>query len=66
MKKIIGTKKHILVKRFKLIKFLISEGYNEGEIGEIFNINRSTVSRIIATGEKYKGIVKSVLSNKGR
>lgn len=63
MKKQTGTKKHLLVKRFKIIKFLQKEGYNNEEIGIIFNIERSRVLRIVQTGEKYKGLVKKILSD---
>lgn len=63
MKKILGIKKHLLVKRFKLIKFLVSENYNEGEIAEIFNVNRSTVNRILKAGEQYKKSVKNILKD---
>lgn len=61
MKQLVTTKKHLLVKRFKIIKFLISEGYNGQDIGTIFNIDKSVVSRILSAGEKYKKSVKNLL-----
>lgn len=61
MKEIIGTKKHLMVKRAKMIKFLKEEGYSGAEIGEIFNIDRSSVSRILAFSEKYKILAKNLL-----
>lgn len=63
MKKIIGTKKHLLVKRFKMIKFLKSEGYNNEEIGIIFNIDRLSIFRILQAGEKYKKSTKNLLKD---
>ena len=61
MKKVIPVKKHLLVKRSKIMKFLISEGYSMTDIGIMFNINKSNVSRILASSEKYKGLVKTML-----
>lgn len=63
MVKIQTSKIHLLVKRAKIIKFLKEEGYDGSEIGEIFNIDRSTVSRILATERKYKGLVKKTLAD---
>lgn len=63
MKKEIGTKKHLLVKRFKMIKFLKSEGYNGQDIGTIFNIDKSVVSRILSAGERYKKSVNNFLKD---
>lgn len=63
MKELIQTKKLLLVKRFKIIKFLQSEGYNNQDIGTIFNIDRSRVLRIIKEGEKYKNSVKNLLKD---
>ena len=64
MKEVIGTKKHLLVKRAKIIKFLKTEGYSGEDIGVIFNINRSGVSRILKLSEQYKKSVKNLLSTK--
>lgn len=61
MKEAQTTKKHLLVKRYKIIKFLKSEGYDNEEIGTMFNINRSSVMRILRTGEAYKKSVKNML-----
>lgn len=63
MSEIIGIKKHLLVKRAKLMKFLKSEGYSGEDIGIIFNIDRSGVSRILAAEEQYKKLAKKVLSD---
>ena len=63
MKQLIPTKKLLLVKRFKIIKFLQSEGYNNQDIGTIFNIDRSRVLRIIQEGERYKKSVKNLLKD---
>lgn len=63
MKQIIPIKKHLLVKRAKIMKFLKKEGYSGEDIGIIFNINRSGVSRILASEKKYKGLVKKILSD---
>lgn len=64
MKKDIRTKSYLLVKRFKLIKFLVSEDYSGADIAVIFNIPESSISRILDAGEKYKVIAKKVLSDK--
>ncbi len=61
MKKLIPTKSHLLVKRAKLIKFLKVEGYNGEEIGQIFNLDKSVISRILTENEKYKKSVKKLL-----
>lgn len=63
MAQIIPTKKHLLVKRFKIIKFLESEDYNYEEIGTIFNIDRSVVSRMLKEGERYKKSVNNILKD---
>jgi DNA-binding transcriptional MerR regulator len=63
MSEINTTKKHLLVKRAKMIKFLKNEGYNGEEIGEIFNIDRSQISRILIANEKYKKFVRKQLSD---
>lgn len=63
MAQIVKTKKHILVKRYKLIKFLSDEGYNNEEIGIMFNLDRSQILRILVAGKKYKGLVKELLSD---
>jgi len=63
MKSITPIKKHLLLKRARLIKFLKSEGYDGSEIGIIFNINRSGVSRILSANEKYKITAKKLLSD---
>ena len=63
MKNIVAEKKHLLVKRAKIIKFLKTEGYSGADIGIIFNIDRSGVNRILATEEKYKGLVADMLSD---
>jgi len=47
MTKIEITKIHLLVKRKELIEQLNKEGYNGSEIGQIFNIDRSSISRIL-------------------
>jgi len=52
MNKDIKTKKHLLVKRLNMIKLLRLEGYNGEEIGSIFNINRSGISRILNKKKK--------------
>lgn len=63
MAKNITTKKHLLVKRAKIIKFLKSEGYNGEDIGVIFNIDKSVVSRILSAEKKYKEFAKNLLSD---
>ncbi|MEA3399324.1 MAG: hypothetical protein U9R00_02305 [Patescibacteria group bacterium] len=55
-------KKHLLAKRAKIIKFLQTEGYSGEDIGAIFNIDRSGVSRILAAEEKYKRSIKNLLA----
>lgn len=47
MSKIEITKLYLLVKRMELIKSLNKEGYSGSDIGIIFNIDDSAVSRII-------------------
>ncbi len=64
MPEAINIKKHLLVKRAKIMKFLKSEGYNNEEIAVIFNMERSWVSRILKTEEKYKEFSKRILSDK--
>lgn len=65
MAHIIPTKKHILVKRARIMKFLREEGYDDSEIAIIFNEkHRSYVGRIIAAEKKYRGLVKEILSDK--
>ena len=63
MSRIEPTKKHLLSKRAKIIKFLQTEGYSGEDIGIIFNINRSGVSRILAAEQKYKTSVKNMLKD---
>lgn len=63
MKQLIPTKKMLFVKRFKIIKFLQSEGFNNQDIGTIFNIDRSRVLRIVQEGERYKKSVKNLLKD---
>lgn len=65
MPQVIPIKKHLLVKRARIMKFLKKEGYSGEDIGIIFNIDRSGVSRILAMEKKYKGLVKDILSDKG-
>lgn len=64
MKKINATPKYLLSKRAKIMKFLKSEGYCGADIAIMFNLDESVVSRILAAEAKYKGLVKSVLSDK--
>lgn len=54
-------KKHLIVKRFKLVKFLISEGYNFEEVGFIIGKHRSVISRLISKGEAYKKSVRNLI-----
>lgn len=64
MPQAIPTKKHLLVKRFKIIKFLQSEGYSIQDIGTIFfDKDRSIISRILSSGERYKKSVKNLLKD---
>ncbi len=63
MPRVEPIKKHLLMKRAKIIKFLNTEGYSGEEIGVIFNIDRSGVSRILATAEKYKISAKNILKD---
>lgn len=63
MKQLTGPKKHILVKRFKIAKFLKSEGYNNEEIGTIFNMDRIQVFRLLKAGERYKNSIKNLLKD---
>jgi len=45
------------------MKFLQSEGYNGEEIGIIFGLDRSGVSRILKTAEEYKKKAKKMLAD---
>lgn len=56
-------KPHLAVKRFKIMKFLLSEKYAISEIASIFNVDRSVASRILKDGEKYKKSVKNMLKD---
>lgn len=56
-------KPHLAVKRFKIMKFLLTEKYAISEIASIFNIDRSVASRILSDGEKYKKSVKNMLKD---
>ncbi len=62
-KEIKFTKRHLLVKRAKIIKFLYSEGYSGQDIGIILNINRSSVSRVLRSEKKYKKSIKNLLKD---
>lgn len=64
MKEVITTPKHLLSKRAKIIKFLKDEGYSGADIGIIFNIDRSGVSRILSAEKKYKEFIKLKLTDK--
>ena len=57
------TQKFLLSKRAKIIKFLVTEGYTGAQIGRIFNIDRSMISRILQDEKKYKGLVRSILQD---
>ena len=59
MPKIETTKKYLLVKRADMIKDLVREGYGVSDIGIIFNIDKSWISRIISSYQptKKKGMV---------
>jgi DNA-directed RNA polymerase specialized sigma24 family protein len=63
MSRIKPTKRHLLSKRAKVMKFLKTEGYTYADIGEMFNIDRSTVLRILQAEEKYKKIIKEKLKD---
>jgi len=56
-------KTHLAVKRFKIMKFLLTESYQISEIASIFNVDRSVASRILSDGEKYKKSVKNMLKD---
>ena len=43
------TQIRLLVKRGEIIKQLEEEGYNNADIGRIFNVDKSVISRIIKT-----------------
>ncbi len=62
-KRNIPIKKHLLVKRAKIIKFLKSEGYSGEDIAAMFNVHRSWISRILNEEKEYKGSVKNMLNN---
>lgn len=47
MKKVETTKIYLLVKRAEMIATLNAEGYNNQDIALIFNLDRSTVKRIL-------------------
>lgn len=64
MPQVNSTKKHLLSKRAKIIKFLKKEGYDGDEIAVIFSIDKSAISRILKAEMRYKGLVKEVLSDK--
>jgi len=64
MPKVTPIKKHLLVKRARLMKYLRSEHYSDQEIADIFfGINRSTVGRIITAAKKYKEFSKKILAD---
>jgi transposase len=63
MKLITGTQIILLNKKAKIMKFLRAEGYTDTQIAEIFNVNKSTVNRVIVAAEKYKKSVKKLLSD---
>jgi len=63
MKEVLQTKKHLLVKRFKIAKFLKKEGYNNEEIGTIFNMDRIQIFRLLQAGERYKKSVRNLLKD---
>jgi predicted DNA-binding protein YlxM (UPF0122 family) len=58
-----SLKPHLAVKRFKIMKFLLTEKYSIAEIASMFNIDRSVASRILSDGEKYKKSVKNLLKD---
>jgi len=64
MKERIKTQKYLFSKRAKIMTFLQAEGYTGEQIGQIFNIDKSRVSRLLAKEKIYKGLVKSMLSDK--
>lgn len=45
-------KKHLIDKRNELVYALDHQGYNGQDIGTVFNIERSTVNRILKTKPK--------------
>ncbi len=55
MARIEGTKKYLLEKRAQLMRDLAQDGYNNADIGVIFNIDRSGVLRILSTKVSSKG-----------
>ena len=61
MKKQITTHKYLLSKRAKIIKFLKSENYCGADIAVVMNLPESSISRILSTEAKYKGLVKKML-----
>jgi DNA-binding MarR family transcriptional regulator len=63
MKRVVPVKRHLLVKRAKIINFLKGEGYSGADIAVIFNIDRSGVTRILSKSKEYKGLVKDMLSD---
>lgn len=56
-------KPHLAVKRFKIMKFLLTEKYSIAEIASMFNVDRSVASRILSDGERYKKSVKNMLKD---
>lgn len=63
MPQVTPTQKYILSKRAKIIKFLKEEGYINADIALIFNIDPSSITRILQTEKNYKGLVKEKLKN---
>lgn len=64
MPQISTTKKYLLVKRAKIIKFLKTEGYSQEDISTMFNIDKSAISRILRIEKNYKEVAKKLLSDK--
>ena len=63
MPEIIKTPKYLLVKRAKIIKFLKQENYSSSDIARIFNIDKSAISRILATEKNYKDVARNLLKD---
>ena len=63
MSEIIKTQKYLLIKRAKIIKFLKQENYSSSDIARIFNIDKSAISRILATEKNYKDVARNLLKD---
>jgi len=62
MKKTPHTKKYLLEKRARFMKFLKEEDYSGSDIAFIFSVDKSAISRILSSHKKYKEFAKELLN----